>query len=240
MALTRAGFVAEVRKFLGDPYVYGAEGPNSFDCSGLVQYAAQQSGWKNVPRTSSEQWKWVTPITYGQLQPGDLVFSQWPGDGDPRPGHVAIYVGDGQIIEAPKPGEDVHQVALDTGYRHFVTGYGRMPGISGDGSTAAGGITSTGGTTGGTVTPAGFPWSALNPFNLIGALGGKVASDIGQAILIAFQPIVSVFKEFYDGFVVAMRAIVWLVNPANWVRIIAGIVGAAALVGGLVFLAKAQ
>lgn len=234
MAVSGTAIVGEVKKFLGDPYIYGAEGPNTFDCSGLVQYTLQQLGVKNVPRVSSEQWKWVTPISYSQLQPGDLVFSQWPGDGDPRPGHVAVYVGDGQIVEAPRPGLDVHQVPLDAGYRSYVTGYGRVPGSTGG---AAGATGTAGGTT---ATPAGFPIGALNPFSILGNIGGNITSDIGKAFMIAFQPIISVFDEFYRGFTVWMRAVVWIVNPANWVRIIAGIAGTFCLIMGLVFLAKAQ
>jgi len=229
--------VAALKKLLGDPYVYGAEGPTSFDCSGLVQYVFRGLGIKDVPRTSSEQWRWATKITYAQLQPGDLVFSQWPGDGDPQPGHVAVYVGDGQIIEAPHPGESVHQVPLDAGYRKFVTGYGRAPGVSGGTSGAVG--TAADGTATGTVTPAGkINWA--NPFSILGNIGGSITSDIGSALLIAFQPIISVTKEFYNGFIVMMRAVVWLVNPANWVRIIVGLIGVASLIGGIRFLARAQ
>jgi len=231
--------VAALRKLLGDPYVYGAEGPKEFDCSGLVQYVFQGLGVKNVPRTSSEQWRWVTKISYAQLQPGDLVFSQWPGDGDPQPGHVAVYVGDGQIIEAPHTGESVHQVPLDSGYRKFVTGYGRIPGASGGAAGgSAGAATGTLGSTAGAVDAGKVNWA--NPFSILGNIGGSITSDLGSALMIAFQPIILVAKEFYNGFVVAMHAVVWLVNPANWVRIIIGIVGTAALIGGLVFLAKAQ
>lgn len=235
MALSGAAITEAVRKLKGDPYVYGAEGPTEFDCSGLVQYVLTGLGAKNVPRTSSEQWRWVTRIDYSQLQPGDLVFSQWPGDGDPQPGHVAVYVGGGNIVEAPRPGLTVHEVPLDAGYRNFVTGYGRVPGVSG---AAVNGTALAGPAAAGTpASPAGFP---LNPFSILGDVGSTVTSDIGSAIMIAFQPLILVLKEFYNGFVVAMRAVVWLVNPANWVRIIAGAVGTAALIAGLVFLARAQ
>ena len=79
-----------MRRHLGAPYVYGAEGPNSFDCSGLRQYGFHQEG-VDIPRTSESQWNWsgFKPISYGDLQPGDLIFSDWPGDGT-SPGHVAM------------------------------------------------------------------------------------------------------------------------------------------------------
>lgn len=217
MALTGSTIAAEVGKFLGDPYVYGAAGPTNFDCSGLVQYVLTQLGLKNVPRTSEDQWAWVQRIGYSDLQPGDLVFSQWPGD-DAAPGHVAVYVGGGNLIEAPSPGQSVHQVPLDSGYRNYVVGYGRVPGAA-VGGGAGGAVSATNATT------AGF---SLNPL-----------SGVADAINTVFGPISSAFAEFYQGFVVAMRAVVWLVNPANWVRIIAGIVGTASLIVGLVFVAKA-
>jgi len=55
--------VVEAEKFRGDPYVWGAAGPSSFDCSGLVQYTLQRLGVKNVPRTSEDQWNWVEKIS---------------------------------------------------------------------------------------------------------------------------------------------------------------------------------
>jgi cell wall-associated NlpC family hydrolase len=82
-------FLTNAVDALGDPYVYGATGPAAFDCSGLVQWAAQKAGFKGVPRTSEAQWNWVQKISQAQLQPGDLVFSQWPGD-NASPGPVQI------------------------------------------------------------------------------------------------------------------------------------------------------
>ncbi len=91
---------------LGDPYVYGASGPNAWDCSGLVMGAWGAAG-VSLPHSASLQYSLSTPITAADLQPGDLVF--WSSDpGDPRTiYHVAIYLGHGKIIQAPRPGEDV-------------------------------------------------------------------------------------------------------------------------------------
>ncbi len=146
MAVTGDQIVAAVRAHLGAPYVYGATGPNAFDCSGLVQYALEQLGVKGVPRTSEEQYAWsaLTPVQYGQLQPGDLIFSDWGHDAPP--GHVAVYAGGGQLIEAPRTGVPVHQIPLDASYRSHVTGYRRLTGVpstgdsSDDSSGIAGGI----------------------------------------------------------------------------------------------------
>lgn len=129
-------FLAELHKFLGDPYVYGAAGPSAFDCSGLVQYAARKVG-VSLPRTSEEQWAAVQHITAAQLRPGDLIFEQWPGD-SAAPGHVAIYTGNGKIEEAPQPGQPVHVVPWSPGEVSAaggrVVGYGRIPGLGGAGT----------------------------------------------------------------------------------------------------------
>lgn len=120
-------FVSELKSFLGDPYKLGAAGPDAFDCSGLVKYAAEKVGIKNVPRTSEEQWAWVDKINKSQLKPGDLVFSQWPGD-SASPGHVQVYIGGGKVIQAPHTGANVSIASLSEDTGHIV-GYGRMPGL---------------------------------------------------------------------------------------------------------------
>ncbi len=77
---------------LGYPYVFGAAGPNAFDCSGLTSWAWAQAGVK-IPRTSAAQAR-LTPVPLSQLQPGDLVTYYSPVH------HVALYIGNGQIIDA--------------------------------------------------------------------------------------------------------------------------------------------
>lgn len=141
-----SSFLTKLRGALGTPYVWGGAAPGGFDCSGLVQWALQSVGLRNVPRTSEAQWAWVQHISQAQLQPGDLIFEQWPGDG-PAPGHVAIFTGAGKIEEAPQPGEAVHEVPWSPGSVSAaggrVVGYGRIPGLSGLG--AAIGATGGGG-----------------------------------------------------------------------------------------------
>ncbi|WP_310735835.1 C40 family peptidase [Limosilactobacillus balticus] len=87
---------------LGKPYVWGATGPNSFDCSGLVQYVYRQIGI-NLPRTTYQQEYQGTAVSLNALQPGDLLF--WGSYGSAY--HVAIYIGNGDFIQAPQPGEQV-------------------------------------------------------------------------------------------------------------------------------------
>jgi peptidoglycan DL-endopeptidase CwlO len=90
---------------LGKPYVYGATGPSSYDCSGLVQAAWAAAGVA-IPRTTFEDWDSLQHIPVSQMVPGDLIIY----DGE---GHVAIYVGDGYIIDAPHTGAFVERVPYD-------------------------------------------------------------------------------------------------------------------------------
>jgi cell wall-associated NlpC family hydrolase len=86
----------------GKPYVYGDEGPYSFDCSGLVQYVYKQLG-KSLPRTTDQQFAATTRIARGAEQPGDLIFFGEPGSIY----HEGIYAGDGKMWVAPKSGDVV-------------------------------------------------------------------------------------------------------------------------------------
>ncbi|GIH91535.1 NlpC/P60 family protein [Planobispora siamensis] len=98
---------------LGRPYVWGAEGPDSFDCSGLVQWAFAQAGVK-VPRVTHQQFVAGPQVSLSQVQPGDLLF--WRHD-PTNPGyvsHVAIYWGDGRMLHAPRTGDVVKLVPVTT------------------------------------------------------------------------------------------------------------------------------
>lgn len=90
--------VAYARAQIGKPYSWGAEGPNAFDCSGLI-YAAYLSAGKRIPRTTATQIIGGQKVSRGNLLPGDLIF--------PYPGHVFMYVGDGMCVEAPRTGQNV-------------------------------------------------------------------------------------------------------------------------------------
>ncbi len=88
---------------LGKPYVYGAAGPFSFDCSGLITYCYRAVGI-DLPHYSYDQARCGQQVSAADLQPGDLVFFR-------SLGHVGMYIGDGQYIHAPHTG-DVVRVAL--------------------------------------------------------------------------------------------------------------------------------
>ena len=96
-----AAALAHARQQLGKPYAYGATGPGSFDCSGLTQAAWKAAG-VTLPRTSQQQFAVGKKVAKADLRPGDLVFFYGS-----KPTHVALYVGDGVIIHAPRPGKGV-------------------------------------------------------------------------------------------------------------------------------------
>jgi len=93
-------------RYLGVPYVWGGASPGGFDCSGLVMYVYAQLGI-SLPHYTVEQWNVTVPITTSQLLPGDLLFFDGLG-------HVGIYIGNGQFIDAPHTGTVVRIDSLST------------------------------------------------------------------------------------------------------------------------------
>ncbi|MFD3540190.1 NlpC/P60 family protein [Streptomyces sp. NPDC058662] len=85
---------------IGKPYIWGAEGPGSFDCSGLTSQAWRAAG-KGIPRTSQEQLRLLPKVEIKDMRPGDLII--YFDDAS----HVAMYVGDGAMVHAPRPGRNV-------------------------------------------------------------------------------------------------------------------------------------
>jgi cell wall-associated NlpC family hydrolase len=93
---------------IGKPYEWGATGPGAYDCSGLVQ-AAWASAGVSIPRTTYDQWAGLPHIPMSDLEPGDLIL--YNGES-----HVAIYVGDGYIVDAPHTGADVERIPEATSW----------------------------------------------------------------------------------------------------------------------------
>jgi cell wall-associated NlpC family hydrolase len=112
--LTRAqitNFLHAAASRVGAPYVWGATGPDAFDCSGLVQWSFARAGIR-MPRVAQEQFLTGPHVPYADARPGDLLFYHFdptdPGDID----HVAIYVGDGEMLQAPHTGAFVELVPV--------------------------------------------------------------------------------------------------------------------------------
>jgi cell wall-associated NlpC family hydrolase len=105
--LTTALRAAESRR--GLPYVWGAAGPSSFDCSGLVEWSFAQAGI-SMPRVAADQARTGLSVPVTRLQPGDLLFYHTDPTDPGYISHVAIYLGNGWMIQAPQPGMDVEIV----------------------------------------------------------------------------------------------------------------------------------
>ncbi|WP_435603272.1 C40 family peptidase [Streptomyces sp. bgisy130] len=106
---------------LGKPYIWGGNGPVGYDCSGLVQQAYQRAGI-SLPRVASDQYGAVTKISQSSLRRGDLLF--WSSNGrQSGVHHVAVYLGDGRYVEAPRPGKNIRTSALYRGF--YPTFFGR-------------------------------------------------------------------------------------------------------------------
>lgn len=101
-AALQQAIVNYAEQFLGRPYVWGATGPNAFDCSGLTSYVYRHFGY-NIGRTTYQQIDDGTPVALNDLQPGDLLFFGNPS----APDHVVMYIGNHQYIQAPQPGQNV-------------------------------------------------------------------------------------------------------------------------------------
>lgn len=132
--------IANAQAELGKPYVWGDEGPDTFDCSGLMQWIFGQVGI-SLPRTSEEQQAWANPVT--DPLPGDLVFYGRPAH------HVGLYIGAGKMVNAPYTGADVRVDEVGT-----PTSYGRVPGLG----TAVAPLLGVAAGIGGTVTGAISGW----------------------------------------------------------------------------------
>ncbi|MGV9250597.1 NlpC/P60 family protein [Streptomyces sp. NPDC003697] len=94
---------------IGKPYEWGAEGPRTYDCSGLTSQAWASAG-RPIPRTSQEQWRQLEHVSVHDMRPGDLII--YFGDAS----HVGMYIGDGAVVHAPRPGRTV-----------TIAGAGTMP-----------------------------------------------------------------------------------------------------------------
>lgn len=108
--------VAKARDQIGKPYAWGASGPNSFDCGGLVKYVYKQAVNVDLPMGTTNQEKHGTEASLNSLQPGDLLFYGNRG----ATYHVGIYIGNNQMIHSPQPGQTVTAVDISYFYPNFA------------------------------------------------------------------------------------------------------------------------
>lgn len=109
-----SSIVAEAKKYLGIPYVYGGASPSGFDCSGFVYYVLKQNGFSPY-RTPADQYRQGTYVAKANLQPGDIVFFAGTGSSNTI-SHVGIYVGNGQMIHSPNSRSTVSYADITSGY----------------------------------------------------------------------------------------------------------------------------
>lgn len=195
--------IAFARTQLGKPYRLGAEGPNSWDCSGLVQ-AAWRAGGVSLPRTTGEMVFKGTKVDQADLQPGDLVF--------PHPGHVQLYVGNGMIVEAPRTGEVVKERKM----WGFWTARRVAPTM-----TAAAAAATT------NAQPASMP----DPASVLADGAGAVAD--GAQWVWSHTPGVKQLTAITDAGKATAHALWMLTQPSTWLRVGKFVVGASLIGIGL-------
>lgn len=225
MAASAADAIKAALTRVGAPYAWGATGPDSFDCSGLLVWAWKKAG-VTLPRTSQAMAKFGTPVAPKDLKPGDLITSDW---GSGPSSHVAMYIGDNKVIHAPRPGRTVTVANLDANYRSKVNAIRRIPGVSYAG-----------------LDPAGFKVPDVGGWAK-DLLGG--AEDFGKGLLDGLgSDLTAPFKLMGEqlatigGAMLSVGAFAeWLLKlalPSTWVRIACAGLGVSVLFLGLFFLVR--
>lgn len=205
--------VALARDFLGDRYVYGATGPTTFDCSGLTQHVYKLGGI-SIPRTSEEQYAFGTPISAAQAQPGDLVFFAGSDGTAAAPGHVGIYIGGGQMIDAPHTGTVVQigGIGGNVGFRRMSVAGAEQQAVS---STIA----------------------AAGNSSFVSALG-DVFNDVTGGLLTWPAQFIGAVSDIDQWAGDAYGAAKLFFQPSTYVRIGAGIAGTVFLILGIICLTR--
>ena len=108
--------IAYAKTLLGKPYVWGAQGPNSFDCSGFTYYVFKNKAGIVLPRTSSAQSKYGTSVSWSNLRAGDLMFFDTNGANNGQVSHVGLYIGNGQMIHASSSQRKIVITSVNTSY----------------------------------------------------------------------------------------------------------------------------
>jgi hypothetical protein len=249
MSTPASDIIADAEKELGKPYVYGAAGPNQFDCSGLVRFVFLKHGI-SLPHKASIQATKGKSVSTSDIQPGDLVFSNW---GDGTNSHVGIAVSSTRIIAAPHAGAPVRYATLNSTYLAHVTAVRRITGITQgtkSTTTTAGGTSTTtrprpttGATTsrprptgggsssgGGTVTGGGSSTGGNTANGGTGSDSDSIWDKVSDAIDDLAKPFTSLSTwsdNLLAGFLIP-----------TFIRVICGIVGIGFVLYGSVLLSR--
>jgi hypothetical protein len=214
MAVSGADIVGKAKTKLGDSYVFGAEGPNHFDCSGLVQWVFKQYGIK-TPRTAAQQEHFGTSVDRSKIAPGDLLFFNWSGSGAAE--HVGIYAGDNKMVEAPHTGDVVKTITVSSSMWADVVGIRRFPGVTGGPATSI--LDQV------TEVTKGALSGVTDPTGVVGAIQGAVGElhTIGGALTSVGKLANLATKAFL---------------PSNILRGVAALMGTMFILVGVFFLSR--
>jgi len=240
---------------IGKPYVFGAAGPNTFDCSGLITYMYKHFGI-SLPHHAADQAKLGTPVPTSNIQAGDLVFSDW---GDGPNSHVGIATDPTHILNAPDVGQDVKISTLTPSYKSRITAVRRVGNLTGGQALDSGNLPTNltnlnpfGGH--GVVDPTtGLPPNVDAAGR--GALNGgngdpnifesvwhgllSVPEDIGHVFTGAYKELAGPLSEIGAVFTeigTIADKIFSLFLPSNLIRVVSGLVGVILIFIGVGFL----
>lgn len=212
---------------LGKPYVWGAAGPSTFDCSGLVKYVFGHFG-VGLPHHSQDQATIGDAVPKNKIQAGDLVFSDW---GDGPNSHVGIAVSPTEIIDAPHKGANVRYDKLSPGYLSHVTAVRRVTSVSGSSSTLA-----IGGGGGGSGVGSGSDVGEQLT-SVFAGLFQKVSQPFSGAYAEVAKPLQDIGSAALEGASIADK-VMKLFLPSNFLRVVAGAWGAVFIILGIWFLSR--
>lgn len=237
---------------IGDPYVYGSAGPDSFDCSGLIKWMYAHFG-VNLPHHAADQAKLGSAVDPDKIAAGDLVFSDW---GDGPDSHVGIATDASHVLVAPQTGQNVKVESLTPNYRKKITSVRRVGNLvssaqetEGSGSTVTPPPATTG-STGSTDAGISIPLAAFGT-GLGGLAGGTAGVDFGSwwsdlwtaaggtidgAVAKAKEPLTLVAAPLY-GIADFFENLTLLFKPTNFLRLVSGVGGVALILIGVWFLA---